>query len=51
MDKEVVHDNMLETAIGYTGSVGASLWVEVQQNQALVCPGYGVVIVGWLTMV
>jgi hypothetical protein len=51
MDKEEVHDDSLETAIGYAGSVGTSLWMEVQQDQVKVCPGYGVVVVDWLTMV
>jgi hypothetical protein len=51
MDHEEVHDDTLETAIYPTGSIGTSLWMEVQQDRALVCPGYGVVVVDWLTMV
>jgi hypothetical protein len=51
MDKEEAHDNMLEVAIGYARSVGTSLWMEVQQDRAKVCPGYGMVVVDRLTMV
>jgi hypothetical protein len=51
MNKEEVFDDMLEVTIGYAQSMGTSLWMEVQQDQARVCPGYGMVVVDWLTMV
>jgi hypothetical protein len=51
MDKEEVFDEMLEVAIGYAGSVGTSLWSEIMEDQNKVCPGYGVMMLSWLTLV
>ena len=51
MDREEVHDDMMEIAIGYAGSIGTSLWSEIKEDRAKVCPGYGVVVVDWLTIV
>jgi hypothetical protein len=50
MDREECHDKLVEVAIGYAGSVGTSLWSEIREDRALVGPGYGVVVVDWLTM-
>jgi hypothetical protein len=36
MDKEEVFDKTLEVAIGYAGSVGASLWSEIKEDRAKV---------------
>jgi hypothetical protein len=51
MDKEEAFDETLEVAIGYTGSVGTSLWSEIVEDQNKVCPGYGVTKLLWLTLV
>jgi hypothetical protein len=51
MDKEEVFDETLEVAIGYAGSVGISLWSEIKEDCAKVCPGYGVMMLSWLTSV
>jgi hypothetical protein len=51
MDKEEVFDETLEVAIGYTGSVGTSLWSEIKEDRHKVCPGYGVAMLSWLTLV
>jgi hypothetical protein len=42
---------MLEVAVGYTGSVGASLWSKIMEDRYKVCPGYGVAMLSWLTLV
>jgi hypothetical protein len=42
MDKDEVFDEMLEMAIGYTGSVGTSLWNKITEDRDLVGPGYGI---------
>ena len=41
-DREEEFDPSLEVAIGYAGSVGTSLWLEIQEDHAKVCPGYDV---------
>jgi hypothetical protein len=51
MDKEEVFDETLEVAIGYAGSVGVSLWSEIKEDRAKVCPGNGVMMLSWLTSV
>jgi hypothetical protein len=51
MDKEEVFDETLEVAIDYAGSVGTSLWSEIQEDRHKVCPGYGVAILSWLSSV
>jgi hypothetical protein len=51
MDKEEVFDEMLEVAVGYAGSVGAALWSEIREDWDKVCPGYGVRMLSWLTLV
>jgi hypothetical protein len=50
MDKEEVFNETMEVAIGYAGSLGASLWSKIKEDRAQVGPGYGVVVVDWLTM-
>ena len=42
MDREEVFDETLEVAVGYAGSVRTSLWLEIKEDRAKVCPGYGV---------
>ena len=32
-------------------SIGTSLWSEIMEDRNKVCPGYGVVILSWLTLV
>ena len=44
MDREEVFDETLEVAIGYAGSVGTSLWLEIKEDRTKVCPGYGVMM-------
>jgi hypothetical protein len=51
MDKEEVFNKTLEVAVGYAGSVGTSLWSEIKEDHAKVCPGYGVAMLSWLTLV
>jgi hypothetical protein len=51
MDKEEVFDETLEVAIGYAGSVGTALWSEIMEDRNKVCPGYGVMMLSWLTSV
>ena len=51
MNREEVFDKTLEVAIGYTGSVGTSLWSEIKEDRAKVCLGYGVMMLSWLTSV
>jgi hypothetical protein len=51
MDKEEVFDETLEVAIGYTGSIGTSLWSEILEDHHKVCPGYGMAMLSWLTLV
>ena len=51
MDKEELFNKTLEVAIGYAGSVGTSLWLEIQEDRHKVCPGYGVAMLSWLTLV
>jgi hypothetical protein len=51
MDKEEVFDETLEVAVGYAGSVGTALWSEIVEDHAKVCPGYGVTMLSWLTLV
>ena len=51
MDKEEVFDETLEVAVGYAGSVGTALWSEIWEDRAKVCPGYGVMMLSWLTLV
>ena len=43
-DREEEFDPSLEVAIGYASSVGTALWSEIQEDQAKVCPGYGVML-------
>ena len=50
-DREEEFDPSLEVAISYTGSIGTSLWLEIKEDHAKVCPGYGVMILSWLTLV
>ena len=50
-DKEEEFDPSLEVAIGYAGSVGTSLWSEIQEDRAKVCPGYDVTMLLCLTLV
>jgi hypothetical protein len=47
--EEDLKDQMMEVAIGYAGSVGTSLWSEVKDDRAKVCPGYGELLLTWLT--
>jgi hypothetical protein len=49
MDKEEVFDKTLEVAIGYTGSIGTSLWSKIKEDRAKVGPGYSMVVVDWRT--
>ena len=49
-DREEEFDPSLEVAVGYAGSVGTALWMEVQEDRAKVCPGYGVTMLSWLTL-
>ena len=51
MDREEVFDETLEVAVGYAGSVGTSLWSEIKEDRAKVCPGYGVTVLSQLTSV
>jgi hypothetical protein len=51
MDKEEVFNETLEVAVGYAGSVGTALWSEIKEDRAKVCPGYGVMMLSWLTLV
>jgi hypothetical protein len=51
MDKEEVFDEMLEVAVGYAGSVGTALWSKIREDRDKVCPGYGVAMLLWLTLV
>jgi hypothetical protein len=51
MDKEEVFDETLEVAVGYASSVGTALWSEIKEDRAKVCPGYGVTMLSWLTLV
>ena len=51
LDREEEFDPSLEVAIGYAGSVGTSLWSEIREDHAKVCPGYGVTMLSWLTLV
>ena len=51
MDREEVFDEMLEVAVGYAGSIGTSLWSKIKEDCAKVCPGYGVTVLSWLTLV
>jgi hypothetical protein len=51
MDKEEVFNETLEVAVGYAGSVGTALWSEIREDRAKVCPGYGVTMLSWLTLV
>ena len=41
-DREEEFDPLLEVAVSYAGSVGTSLWSEIKEDHAKVCPGYGV---------
>jgi hypothetical protein len=50
MDKEVFNET-LEVAVGYAGSVGTSLWSKIKEDRHKVCPGYGVAMLSWLTLV
>ena len=50
-DREEEFDPLLEVAIGYTGSIGTSLWSEIREDRAKVCPGCGVTMLSWLTSV
>jgi hypothetical protein len=50
MDKEVFNET-LEVAVGYAGSIGTALWSEIKEDRAKVCPGYGVMMLSWLTSV
>ena len=50
-DREEEFDPLLEVAIGYAGSVGTSLWLEIREDHTKVCPGYGVTMLSWLTLV
>jgi hypothetical protein len=51
MDKEELFDKMLEVAIGYARSVRTSLWSEIVEDRHKVCPGYGVTMLSWPTLV
>ena len=51
MDREEVFNETLEVAIGYTGSIGTSLWSELKEDRSKVCPGYGMLMLMWLTLV
>jgi hypothetical protein len=51
MDKEEEFDETLEVAIGYSSSVGTSLWSEIMEDQNKVCLGYGMAMLSWLTQV
>ena len=44
-------DPSLEVAVGYAGSVRTSLWSEIKEDRTKVCPGYGVTMLSWLTLV
>ena len=50
-DREEEFDPSLEVAISYAGSVGTSLWSEIQEDRAKVCPGYDMTLLSWLTSV
>jgi hypothetical protein len=49
MDAKEVQDDTVEVAIGYTGSIGTSLWSEIKDDRAEVGPGYGESLLTWLT--
>jgi hypothetical protein len=49
MDAKEVQDDMVEVAIGYIGFIGTSLWSKIKDDRTRVGPGYGVVVVDWLT--
>jgi hypothetical protein len=51
MDREEVFDETLEAAVGYASSVGTALLSEIREDRAKVCPGYGVTMLSWLTLV
>ena len=51
LDREEEFNPSLEVAVGYAGSVGTALWSEIQVDRAKVCPGYGVTMLSWLTLV
>ena len=51
LDREKEFDPSLEVAIGYAGSIGTSLWTEIREDHTKVCPGYGVTMLSWLTLV
>ena len=50
-NREEEIDPSLEVAISYAGSIGTSLWLEIRDNHAKVCPGYSVTMLSWLTSV
>ena len=50
-DRGEEFDPSLEVTIGYAGSVGTSLWSEIKEDRAKACPGYGVTMLSWLTLV
>ena len=51
LDREEEFNLSLEVAISYAGSVGTSLWSEIKEDHTKVCPGYGVMMLLWLTSV
>jgi hypothetical protein len=51
MDREEVFDETLEVAVGYAGSMGTALWSKIREDRDKVCPGYGVTMLSWLTLV
>ena len=50
-DREEEWDPLLEVTIGYTSSIGTALWSKIWEDHTKVCPGYGVVMLSWLTSV
>jgi hypothetical protein len=48
-DAKKVYDNTIQVSIGYTSSMGTSLWTKIRDDRDLVGPGYGIVVVDWLT--
>jgi hypothetical protein len=36
LDSKEVHDEVMEVAISYAGSVGTSLWSEIKEDRVLV---------------
>ena len=46
---EKIQDKAIKVSISYAGSMWTSLWSKIKEDRSLVGPGYGVVVVDWLT--